>query len=177
MTLLLKQLFGFLKLLNSDTGTYQLASGLALGIVLGFSPFLSLQTLLILTLVFIFRIQIGAAFLSAFFFKFIAYLIDTPADYLGRWVLEAEALRPIFTELYNMPIIPLTRFNDSIIMGSAIIGFLLAIPGFFVFTRLIEKYRATVLARFRESKFFKALKATPLYNWYLKYDDLYGKYR
>jgi uncharacterized protein (TIGR03546 family) len=65
MTLLLKQLYSFFQLLNSDTGTNQLASGLALGLVLGFSPFLSLQTLIVFIIVFFFRVQLGAGFLSA----------------------------------------------------------------------------------------------------------------
>ena len=66
MTALLKQIFNFLKLLNSDTGTNQLASGLSLGLILGFSPFISIQTFVVFAIIFIFRVQIGAAFLSAF---------------------------------------------------------------------------------------------------------------
>jgi len=68
MTLLLKQLFAFFRLLNSDTATNQLAAGLACGVILGFAPILSLQALLVIFCCFFFRIQLGAAFLSAFFF-------------------------------------------------------------------------------------------------------------
>src|SRR5579871_3435362 len=109
MSLLLKQLFNFLKLLNSDTGTRSLAAGLALGLVLGFSPLLSLQAFLILFICFFFRVQLGAAFLSAFFFKFVAYLLDPVSNLLGRSILEMSALRPLFVVLYNMPLVPLTR--------------------------------------------------------------------
>lgn len=174
MTLLLKQIFAFFKLLNSDTGTNQLAAGLAMGLILGFSPMLSLQTLIAFIILFFFRIQIGAAFLSAFFFKFTAFLLDPLADHLGRAVLEADGLRPLFVSLYNMPLVPLTRFNNSIVMGSGLVGFLLLIPAFFVFKALIVKYRATVVARFRETKFWKAWSATTFYKWYSTYDNLYG---
>lgn len=174
MTLLLKQIFAFFKLLNSDTGTNQLAAGLAMGLVLGFSPMLSLQTLIAFVILFFFRIQIGAAFLSAFFFKFTAFLLDPVCDLIGRAVLETEGLRPIFVSLYNMPLVPLTRFNNSIVMGSGLIAFLLAIPAFFVFKAMIIKYRATVVARFRETKFWKAWAGTTLYKWYTTYDNLYG---
>jgi uncharacterized protein (TIGR03546 family) len=174
MSLLLKQIFNFLKLLNSDTGTNQLATGLALGIVLGFAPFLSLQTFLVLLIIFVFRVQIGAAFLSAFFFKFVAYLVDTPAHYLGKSVLEAESLRPLFVEMYNMPLVPMTRFNNSIVMGSAILSILLLPFAYFGFKVLVLKYRATVVARFKNTKFWKAFAATKFYNWYTKYDELYG---
>lgn len=174
MTLLLKQIFAFFKLLNSDTGTNQLASGLALGIILGFSPFLSLQTFIVLILVFFFRIQLGAAFLSAFFFKFVAFTLDPVSDTLGRFVLELPSLRILFQTLYNMPIIPLTRFNNSIVMGSGFIGFILSIPLFFVFKILIVKYRIAVVENFKKSKLWKAWAGTKLYNWYCTYDKLYG---
>lgn len=174
MTLLLKQIFAFFRLLNSETGTNQLASGLACGLILGFSPFLSIQTFLILFLVFFFRIQMGAAFLSAFFFKFVAFLFDPMADKLGRLVLETESLRPLFTTMYNMPLVPMTRFNNSIVMGSMVVGLILVIPAFFVFRTLIMKYRETVVTRLQGTKMWKAFAATKIYNWYTKYNELYG---
>lgn len=173
MTLLLKQLFAFVRMLNSDTGTNQLAAGLACGIILGFSPFFSLQTFVVIFLIFFFRIQMGAAFLSAFFFKFVAFFFDYPADIMGRAILETESLRPLFVKLYNMPIIPLTRFNDSIVMGSMAISFILTIPLFFVFKKLIQQYRVTVVERFRQTKLWKAITATKMYNWYVTYEKLY----
>lgn len=174
MTLLLKQLFAFFKMLNSETGTNQLASGLALGLVLGFSPFLSLQTFIVLFICFFFRVQMGAAFLSAFFFKFIAFLLDPATDLIGRKILENEGLRPVFIELYNMPIVPLTRFNNSIVMGSGLLGFILAIPAFFIFRNLVTQYRVQVVARYKSTKAWKAFAATSVYKWYTKYQELYG---
>lgn len=174
MTLLLKQIFAFFRMLNSETGTNQLASGLTMGLFLGFSPFLSLQTFLILFVLLFFRIQIGAAFLGAFFFKFIAFITDPLADLLGRWVLESDSLRSLWVTLYNMPLIPMTRFNNSIIMGSFLVALALSIPAFFVFKFLIEKYRNTVVTRFKRSKLWKAFTATKFYNWYCTYNNLYG---
>lgn len=174
MTLIFKQLFNFLKLLNSDTGHNQLAAGLACGMVLGFAPFFSLQTALVLTLVFVFRIQMGAAFLAAFFFKFIAFLIDPVTHQIGTAVLENPSLRDLFVEMYNMPILPFTRFNNSIVMGSLVLSVLLAPIMFFLFRGLIIKYRILVVDRFKATKAWKAFKATSIYNWYTKYDQLYG---
>lgn len=174
MTLIFKQLFNFLKLLNSDTGHNQLASGLACGLILGFAPFLSLQTVLVLTLVFIFRIQMGAAFLSAFFFKFIAYFVDPVSHEIGKSVLENPSLRDLFVEMYNMPIVPMTRFNNSVVMGSLILSVVLAPFAFFVFRMMIMKYRILVVDRFKKTKVWKAFTATTIYNWYTKYDSLYG---
>lgn len=174
MTLLLKQLFNFFKLLNSDTETSPLAYGLSLGLILGFAPFFSIQTLVVFLIVFIFRVQLGAAFLSAFFFKFIAFLFDYPAHLLGKTVLESDTLRPLFVDMYNMPIVPMTRFNNSIVMGSMIVSLLLFPFAFYGFKALIVAYRATFVARFKGTKVWKAFTATKIYNWYSKYEELYG---
>jgi uncharacterized protein (TIGR03546 family) len=174
MTALLQQIFKFFKLLNSDTGTHQLAAGLAAGIILGFAPFFSLQTFFVLFLILTFRIQLGAAFLSAFFFKFIAFLVDPLADVFGRWALELETLRPLYTQMYQMPIVPFTRFNNSIVMGSLLTSLILVIPAFFIFKKLILKYREVVVARFKQTKVWKIFTATTFYKWYVKYDDLYN---
>ncbi|MEQ1878534.1 MAG: TIGR03546 family protein [Bdellovibrionia bacterium] len=174
MTLLLKQLFAFFKLLNSDTGTNQLAAGIAVGLILGFSPVLSLQALLVFVLLFFFRIQIGAAFLAAFFFKFVAYLIDPVAHSIGASVLENPSLQGTWTTLYNMPIIPYTRFNNTIVMGSGVLAIVL-FPFVFILSKiLIIKYRKTFVERFKQTKVWKVVQATYFYKWYVKYDETFG---
>jgi uncharacterized protein (TIGR03546 family) len=176
MGLLLKQIFNFLKLLNSDTGTNQLAAGIAAGFVLGMTPLLSLQSILIFICLLIFRIQIGAAFLSAFFFAFVAYILDPIFHSVGCTILEMDALQGLFTTLYNMPIIPLTRFNNSIVMGSGIVSLILSPVVYIVAQQLIIRYRITVVQRFKQTKLWKAVQATSLYKWYYSYEQLYGQY-
>ena len=174
LTLLLKQIFSLIKLLNSETGTNQIAAGVAAGWVLGMTPAFSLQTILILMLCLTFRIQLGAMFLSAFFFSFIAYLLDSIFHQVGLSVLNMPHFAETWTALYNMPIIPWTRFNNTIVMGSGIVAFVLFPVVFLLAKFLIKKYRQKIVARFQQTKFFKALKATFLYQWYYKYDNLYG---
>jgi uncharacterized protein (TIGR03546 family) len=173
MTFLLKQIFSLIQLLNSDTGTTSIAAGVACGLILGFAPAFSLQTILVILLLFFFRIQMGAATLAAFFFKFAAYLLDPLSNQLGAAVLETEALKPLFTALYNMPIIPFTRFYNSMVMGAGVLSLILALPVFFSAKYLIAKYREVILARFKNSKPWKLLTATKFYQWYAKYAELY----
>ncbi len=174
MTFLLKQIFSFLKLLNSDTGTNQIAAGIACGLILGFAPALSLQTLLVIALLFFFRIQIGAATIFAFFFSLIAWILDPVSHQLGAALLDLESLKPLFTEMYNMPLVPLTRFYNTIVMGSAILSIALSPIVFFGARILIHKYREFILARFQQTKLWTVIKATSLYKFYSKYDELYG---
>lgn len=174
MGLLLKQIFAFIKLLNSENGSNQIAAGMAAGFILGMTPALSLQSLLVFLCILFFRIQAGAAFVSAFFFSFIAYLLDPAFDQLGRYVLEMPALQSTFTELYNMPIIPFTRFNNSVVMGSGVLSILL-FPLVFVLSRIfVLKYRELVLAKIKQTKVWKLVQSTSLYKWYYQYEQLYG---
>lgn len=171
MGLILKQLFAFIKLLNSDTGNISLAAGMTCGFILGMTPALSLHSLLIFLILFFFRIQIGAALVTAFFFKFIAFLLDPAFHAVGSKVLEMELLQGLFTTLYNMPIIPYTRFNNTIVMGSGVITLALS-PIIFILSQLfIVKYREVVVARFRQTKIWKVVEGTKFYQWYYKYDQ------
>ena len=126
MTLILKQLFSFIKVLNSDVGEKPIAWGIVCGMFLGFSPGLSLQTIFILSILFFFRVQVGAALCAAFFFKILSFMLDPLFDIVGAGILELSAFNGLFTLLYNMPIIPFTKFNNSIVMGSGVIAFILA---------------------------------------------------
>ncbi len=173
MTLILKQIFAFLKLLNSETGQHSLAAGVACGFILGMTPMLSLQSLFVFLCLFMFRIQMGAAFVTAFFFAFVAWLLDPVFHSIGGMVLETESLQGLFTSAYNLPLVPLTRFNNSIVMGSAVLTILLSPVVYIASLYVILKYREIIVARFKETKFWKAVKATSLYNWYYSYDKLF----
>jgi len=174
MTILFKQLFGLLKLLNSETGQNQIAAGIAAGFILGMTPAFSLQTLIVFLCLFLFRIQMGMAFLACFFFKFIAWALDPAFHAVGSAVLEMPALFSLWTTLYNMPIVPLTRFNNSVVMGSGVVTILLAPFVFYVGRSFVVKYRETVVARFKETKIWKMVKATSFYGWYVTYDKHFG---
>lgn len=174
MGLILKQLFGLIKLLNSETGTNQIATGIAAGFVLGMTPFFSLQSIFIFACLFLFRIQVGAAFLSAFFFAFVAYILDPVFHSVGVMALEAPSLQGLYTTLYNMPIVPMTRFNNTIVMGSGIVSLLLTPIIFWLSRGLVVKYRVAVVQTVKQTRFWKALQATSLYKWYYSYDKLYN---
>lgn len=174
MALIFKQLFGLLKVLNSETGEKQIAVGICCGLILGFAPVFSLQTILVLIVILVFRVQAGAAFTSAFFFALVAYIFDPIFDIVGGHVLEIQALFPLYAKLYNLPIIPFTKFYNSVVMGAGIISILLT-PFLYIFSKkMITRYRVVVVAKFQNTKFWKGIKATGFYKWYIKYDEYFG---
>ena len=174
MTLIFKQLFSLLKVLNSETGENQIAMGVCCGLILGFAPVFSLQTILVIIVILLFRIQAGAAFSTAFFFALIAFIFDPFFDMVGGKVLEIESLYPLFQTLYNLPIVPFTKFYNSVVMGAGITSILLTPVVFIASKKLIQKYRLKVMAKFQNTKFWKGIKATSFYKWYIKYNEFYG---
>lgn len=175
MTVILKQLFDLIRLLHSETGAKSIAWGVSMGFILGMTPALSLQSILVFFLLFIFRIQIGAALVTAAFFKLIAFFLDPVFHSVGAMILELEGLKPLFTTLYNIPIVPWTRFYNTIVMGSGVVSIAL-IPFIYMLSiRLTEKYRTTVVTYVSETKYWKYFKATSIYKWYVTYNNLYGE--
>lgn len=174
MGLILKQLFSLIQLLNSDTGTNQIAAGIAAGFILGMSPGLSIQFILVFLVILFFRVQLGAALVSMFFFKFVAFIFDPIFHSIGKSILTSNGLKGLFTTMYNAPLIPFTRFNNTVVMGAGVLAIILSPVVFVLAKKLVEKYREQVVKRIKNTKAWKALKATSLYKWYYKYNSLYG---
>jgi len=170
MALILKEIFNLIRILNSETGAGQIALGISLGFILGLSPWVSLQGIVIFLLIIIFRLQATAALTSAFFFSFIAYVFDPIIHKLGRYVLKLDSLESTWTLLYNAPILPYTQFNNSIVMGGAVLGILLSPIIYLISYSLIKKYQDVIVARFRETKVWKIIKGSVVYNWYSTYE-------
>ena len=69
-------------------------------------------------LFFLFNVDKGLAMLSAALFTATGAL-DGVARSIGLSLLGAEALRGLWTALYDLPIVPLTRFNNTVVLGNA----------------------------------------------------------
>lgn len=73
--------------------------------------------------------------------------------------------------MYNLPIVPLTRFNNSIVMGSGVLAIAL-MPVMYVGARFfVIKYRKTIVERYKNTAMWKALQATNMYKWYVRYEE------
>jgi uncharacterized protein (TIGR03546 family) len=72
----------------------------------------------------------------------------------------------MWTSLYNTPIVPLTNFNNTVVLGSLVFALLAFLPLFLAARYGVTRYRATVGERVRQSKWYRALTATKVYNVY-----------
>jgi uncharacterized protein (DUF2062 family) len=72
----------------------------------------------------------------------------------------------LWTWAYNTPVVALTNFNNTIVLGSFVVWAAALLPLFFLLRWVVTKYRATVYARLQRTKLFKAVKASKVYNLY-----------
>ena len=172
MSYIIGQFISLIKLLHSENGAGQIAAGLTLGFLLGLSPIISIQGLILIFILLIFRIQIGAAFAMSAVTKVIAIALVSPLAIIGEKILETEALTPIFTTMYNMPIVPFTKFNHTVVMGGLFFSITLGPILFFIFYFLVQKYQESAVEKINKSKLGKVIKASTLYQLYLKYSNL-----
>lgn len=155
MGLLLK----LFKALNANQYPGQIALSFVLGMILGLTPLFFAHNLITLAFIFILRVNIAGVMVAWIFFSGLAYLLDPLFNQIGLWVLQMPVLEPMFTEAYNSAVWRFLHFNNSIVMGSILVAYLLSVPAFVVFWLLVKKYRQTFLVWINKFKVVQVLKA------------------
>ncbi|MCG3204724.1 MAG: hypothetical protein KCHDKBKB_01440 [Elusimicrobia bacterium] len=165
-----------LKALNSEEAPAQLAAGFAFGAWMGLLPLTGLLPSIFLIISFLININLGFTVIAAAVYKLLAFAIDPVANQLGFYVLtKIPSLTPFWTDLYNMPLVPYTRFNNTIVMGSLLIGFLLLVPNYFLGRALVRFYRTHLRERVQQLKIMKIIRASSFYKYYETYKGISGQ--
>ena len=165
----IKLLKSIVNILQSEISPNQIAAGAVIGALIGLTPASSLNIYILFFLMLVLNVNIGSAMLSATIFKLIAMLIDPLSDKIGYYFLvETTSLRTFWTNLYNSPVIPFTRFNNTVVLGSFIVGLLLALPIFLISKKLLVIYRLRFRDKVAKWKIMKLFKITSAYNVYDK---------
>ena len=165
--LVLKLIQALIKTLHSDGTPAQVAAGIALGAILGLTPLLNLHNLVVFALIVIANVSFAGAMLGWAVFVPVGFLLDPAFDWIGtKLLLETPALTPLWTALYNVPVAPLTNFNNTVVLGSLVFSLGMWLPLFFSARWGVARYRVTVADRLRQSKLYQAITASKLYNVY-----------
>lgn len=167
MLTLLKLLRSLFKTLHSDGSPAQIAFGMALGAALGLTPIANAHNLVVVLLLAVLNVSFAAGLLAWGIFVPIGFMLDPVFDRIGRWILaDAESLRPLWTAWDNTPGIALTNFNNTVVLGSVVAWIALFLPIYFATHFGVVRYRATIGERVKNSKYYKLLEASQLYNVY-----------
>lgn len=144
--------------LHGGSDPRHLAAGFALGAALGLVPKGNLFAVVFLLLFFALRLNKGLALLAAAFFTPVGYAVDGLAHTIGLALLNASALRGLWTALYDLPIVPLTRFNNTVVLGNLVLGLALFAPLYFLFIRFVAWYALNLAAKVERLKVVQWLK-------------------
>ena len=166
MFALLKLIQSLLGALHSEGTPGQLAAGIALGSILGLTPLVNLHNAVVFAALVLLNVSFAGGMLGWAVFVPIGFLLDPLFDWIGHTLLFTPFLTPLFTSLYNMPIVPLTNFNNTVMLGSLVFAVLFAIPLFFAARYGVVRYRATIAERVAQSRWYRAVTASKFYNVY-----------
>ncbi len=171
----LKLVRDFIKILREGQTPAQVAGGFALGSILGLSPMLTLQGAVVWLVILVLNVNLSASLVALTVFSLVAFLLDPLFHWFGFQVLvNIDALHSLWTSLYNAPIAPLTRFNNTVVMGSFLCALLFFIPIYFGMKRFVVAYRTTVGARVEKMKIYQIVKRSALVQWYERLRDIGG---
>ncbi len=166
MFALIKLMQSLIGALHSEGTPGQLAAGIALGSFLGLTPLVNIHNAVIFAALVLLNVSFAGGMLGWALFIPFGFLLDPLFDWIGHTLLFTPSLTPFFTSLYNMPIVPLTNFNNTVVLGSFVFAVVLAVP-LYVAARLgVTRYRATIGARVRQSRFYQTVMASKVYNLY-----------
>lgn len=170
--LAIKFLMKFIRILNRDASPQQIAGGMALGAIAGITPLASLHNLLVLVAVLMLRVNITSAILACGVFSGVAYGLDPLSNRVGYFLLvELDFLKPFWTSLYNMPLVPWTGFNNTLTLGSLILALVLFWPLYLALVWVVVKYREKFMGKVQKWRIVMLLKSSKLYGLYRRFAD------
>ena len=129
MLTIVKLLQSLVKALHSEGTPGQLAAGIALGSILGLTPLVSLHNAILFGLIVILNVSFPGAMLGWAVFIPVGFLLDPFFDHIGHVLLvHTPVLTPLWTAMYNMPVVPLTNFNNTVTLGSIVVSLVMFVP-------------------------------------------------
>ena len=166
MLTILKLLQSLVKALHSEGTPGQVAAGIALGAILGLTPLVNLHNAVVFGLIVLLNVSFPAAMLGWALFVPVGFVLDPLFDRVGHTLLLTPSLTPLWTSLYNTPVVALTNFNNTVVLGSVVCSLVAYVPLWLSARWAVARYRATVGERLKQSKWYRALTASKLYNLY-----------
>src|SRR5205809_1424092 len=106
MLTLIKLMQSLVGALHSEGRPGQLAAGIVLGSFLGLTPLLNLHNAIIFAALVLLNVSFAGGMLGWALFIPFGFLLDPLFDWIGHaLLLDVAFLRPLWTSLYNTPIV------------------------------------------------------------------------
>lgn len=139
---------------------------MTLGAALGLTPLLSPHNLVVISAITLLNVSVGGAVIGMLLFTPVGFLLDPVFDYLGATLLGLPWLSGLWTAVYNTPILALSNFNNTIVLGSFVCWAILTFPIYVAGRAGVVRYRSTLGVKVRNSKYYKAIAASRVMSVY-----------
>lgn len=126
----IKQLSAVRQAMAGRKYPHQLAWAVAFGLLLGVVPHGNLLALVILCVVLSLKLNHAMAALTALVVTFVAARLDPYSHQIGEFVLTHPQLGKGAEVLWQLPLVPWTDLNNTVVMGSFLIGVVALLPVF-----------------------------------------------
>ena len=111
---------------------HQMAWAVAFGLLLGVVPHGNLLAIGLLLVVLSLKINHALAGLTAIGATFVATKLDPYSHEVGNFVLTHPGLNESVTTAWQLPLVPWTDLNNTVVMGSFVIGVAALVPVFVI---------------------------------------------
>jgi uncharacterized protein (TIGR03546 family) len=139
----------------------QIAAGFALGMLVGLVPKGNLTAAVLATLILMLRVNLAAGMLGALVFSWVGLALDPIADRIGYFVLAQPRLLPVWQALWEQPLMPWTALNNTVVLGSLLLGISLWYPVYHVASRnlawILDRYAERIQGRLKRYRMYHLL--------------------
>ncbi|AHC14358.1 TIGR03546 family protein [Salinispira pacifica] len=172
---MLKSISRFFAAINGYQRPGELAAGAACGVILGVLPGGNASWWILFIVFALVKINKGAMILVMLLFMWLASSLDPLLHSLGYGILTAPALNPLFTRMASLPLVPLTRFNNTLVMGGLAAALPLWLISYAVFRLLVKFYRSYIRDTIIRPRLLPWIKRVPiLRHMYRALEILFG---
>ena len=140
-------IYNALRILSKDRTPRQLAMAVALGMMIGLLPKGNLLaagfTVMLLTL----RVNLGVGLTTAFLVTLLSGSIDPLTHGIGLRMLRNPTVHPFLSQLHQWPVVPWMSLNNSVVLGSFVLGIGLFYPTYHGSERAFQRLMPVLRAR------------------------------
>jgi uncharacterized protein (TIGR03546 family) len=145
-----------------ETTPRQLAWGFALGMLIGLIPKGNLIAVALMTLFCALRINVAAGTAAISLFTWCGIYLDPISHRLGNFLLTQPELQSVWTTLFNKNLVPWTEFNNTVVLGSTLIGLALLLPAYGITRPLFCWFAVRWAERLKKFRVVQVLKGGEL---------------
>ena len=155
----LRPLRNLLRVFAAERTPHQLALGAAIGLLIGVLPKGNLLAVTATFLLFALRVNMGIGLTTAFLISLLGPSLDQLTHGIGVRVLQTPLVYGLLSHGYQLPLVPWTSLNNSIVVGSLLLGLTLVYPTYHLSRQLAER----VLPLLRRLRRRPSVATTPLH--------------